>query len=71
MSILYISHKLDELFLIADRFIGMRDGKMVGTIEIAAEAKKDDLIRLMVGRDIKNVFQKEKAPFGEVLRVEK
>ena len=72
VSILYISHKLDELFLIADRFIGLRDGKMVGTIENTAEAKKDDLIRLMVGRDIKNVFQKEKAPFGEeVLRVEK
>ncbi|HMB64996.1 MAG TPA: sugar ABC transporter ATP-binding protein [Eudoraea sp.] len=72
VSILYISHKLDELFLIADRFIGLRDGKMVGTIENSAEAKKDDLIRLMVGRDIKNVFQKEKAPFGEeVLRVEK
>lgn len=72
VSILYISHKLDELFLIADRFIGLRDGKMVGTIENAAEAKKEDLIRLMVGRDIKNVFQKEKVPFGEeVLRVEK
>ncbi|WP_067037338.1 sugar ABC transporter ATP-binding protein [Allomuricauda sp. CP2A] len=72
VAILYISHKLDELLLIADRFIGLRDGKMVGTIESSAEAKKDDLIRLMVGRDIKDVFQKEKVPFGEeVLRVEK
>lgn len=72
VSILYISHKLDELFVIADRFIGMRDGKMVGTLENVAEAKKDDLIRLMVGRDIKNVYQKEIIPMGEeVLRVEK
>ncbi|MFX0557779.1 sugar ABC transporter ATP-binding protein [Maribacter sp. CXY002] len=71
VAILYISHKLDELFVIADRFIGLRDGKMVGTIEDAAEAKKEDLIRLMVGRDIKNVFQKEEVPLGEeVLRVE-
>ena len=71
VSILYISHKLDELFLIADRFIGLRDGKMVGTIENAKEAKKDDLIRLMVGRDIKNLYKKETVPFGEeVLRVE-
>ena len=71
VSILYISHKLDELFLIADRFIGLRDGKIVGTIENAKEAKKDDLIRLMVGRDIKNMYKKEAVPFGEeVLRVE-
>ena len=71
VSILYISHKLDELFLIADRFIGLRDGKIVGSIENAKEAKKDDLIRLMVGRDIKNRYQKETVPFGEdVLRVE-
>jgi len=71
VSILYISHKLDELFLIADRFIGLRDGKMVGTIENAKNATKDDLIRLMVGRDIKNIFKKEDVPFGEeILRVE-
>lgn len=71
VSILYISHKLDELFVIADRFIGLRDGKMVGTLENVADAKKEDLIRLMVGRDIKHVFQKEQVPFGEeALRVD-
>ena len=71
VSILYISHKLDELFLIADRFIGLRDGKTVGIIENAKEATKDDLIRLMVGRDIKNLYKKDVVPFGEeILRVE-
>ncbi|SHI59208.1 sugar ABC transporter ATP-binding protein [Pseudozobellia thermophila] len=71
VSILYISHKLDELFKIADRFIGLRDGKMVGTIEDADRATKDDLIRLMVGRDLKNLYVKEESPIGEeVLRVE-
>lgn len=71
VSILYISHKLDELFRIADRFIGLRDGKMVGTIENIDQAKKEDLIRLMVGRDIKNLYVKEDLPLGEeVLRVE-
>lgn len=71
VSILYISHKLDELFQIADRFTGLRDGKIVGRIENAKDAKKDDLIRLMVGRDIKNKYQKETIPFGEeVLKVE-
>ena len=71
VSILYISHKLDELFEIADRFIGLRDGKMVGTIENIVEANKDDLIRLMVGRDIDNHYVKEKSPLGEeVFRAE-
>ena len=71
VSILYISHKLDELFKIADRFIGLRDGKMVGTIENIVEANKDDLIRLMVGRDIDNHYVKEKSPLGEeVFRAE-
>lgn len=71
VAILYISHKLDELFKIADRFIGLRDGKIVGSIENAKDAKKDDLIKLMVGRDIKGFYEKETVPFGEeVLRVE-
>jgi len=71
VSILYISHKLDELFMIADRFIGLRDGKTVGTIEEVSNTKKEDLIRLMVGRDIKNVYQKDTIEFGnEILRIE-
>ena len=71
VSILYISHKLDKLRLIADRFIGLRDGNTVGTIENAKEAQRDDLIRLMVGRDLKNKYQKDTVTLGEeVLRVE-
>lgn len=71
VSILYISHKLDELFLIADRFIGLRDGKTVGTIENVEGATKDDLIRLMVGRDIKNKYEKDVVKLGDdVLSVE-
>lgn len=71
VSILYISHKLDKLFAIADRFIGLRDGKSVGTIEDVVGVKRDDLIRLMVGRDIKNMYKKDAVAFGEeILRVE-
>lgn len=71
VSIVYISHKLDELFQIADRFIGLRDGKMVGTIEESGNATKDDLIRLMVGRDINNLYTKDEQPLGnEIFRVE-
>lgn len=70
VSILYISHKLDELFLIADRFIGLRDGEIAGTIEDVSNTTKDDLIKLMVGRDIKNKYQKESIVLGEeVLRI--
>jgi len=71
VAILYISHKLDELFKIADRFIALRDGEMVGKIEEVAKATKEDLIRLMVGRDIKNSFRRNAIPVGEeMLRVE-
>ena len=71
VAILYISHKLDELFKIADRFIALRDGEMVGVIEDLASADKAALIRLMVGRDIKNLFKRKEIAFGEeVLRVE-
>ncbi|UZR98450.1 sugar ABC transporter ATP-binding protein [Chondrinema litorale] len=71
VAILYISHKLDELFKIADRFIALRDGQMVGKIEDVSHVKKEDLIRFMVGRDIKNTFQRTKIPYGEeILRIE-
>ncbi|MFI0429305.1 sugar ABC transporter ATP-binding protein [Mariniflexile sp. HMF6888] len=71
VSILYISHKLDKLRLIADRFIGLRDGNTVGTIENVKEVKRDDLIRLMVGRDISNMYKKDTVSLGEeVLRIE-
>ena len=72
VAILYISHKLDELFRIADRFIALRDGAMVGKIEDVTQATKDDLIRLMVGRDIKNSFKRSKIELGkEMLQVDK
>ncbi|GLR19934.1 sugar ABC transporter ATP-binding protein [Portibacter lacus] len=67
VGILYISHKLDELFTIADRFIGLRDGKMVGIIEDVRNTGKEDLIKLMVGRNIENRFQKEILPIGDDL----
>jgi ribose transport system ATP-binding protein len=71
VAILYISHKLDELFKIAHRFIALRDGCMVGVVEDAKKTTKDHLIKLMVGREIENNFVKDKVPLGEeVLRVE-
>ncbi len=71
VSILYISHKLDELFEIADRFLALRDGNMVGSLENVNDVKKDQLIKLMVGRDVQYQHPKSNANIGEeILRVE-
>ena len=60
VAIVYITHKLEELFRIADRVIVMRDGKVVGSESLAA-ISHDDVVRMMVGRDIKGFFVKTKA----------
>lgn len=70
VSIIYISHRLEELFEIGDRVTVLRDGKYVGTREIG-KTSKSELIRMMVNRDLKNQYPKLKAKIGEeVLRVE-
>ncbi|MCF6284534.1 MAG: sugar ABC transporter ATP-binding protein, partial [Candidatus Hydrogenedentes bacterium] len=51
VSVVYVSHKMDELFRIADRITVLRDGSYVGT-SLASETNKGELIRDMVGRDI-------------------
>jgi ribose transport system ATP-binding protein len=70
VSIVYISHRLEELFEIGDRVTVLRDGRSVGTYGVL-EMSKAELIRLMVNRELTDLFPKEKAPMGpEVLRVE-
>ncbi len=51
IAIVYISHKLEEVLLISDRITALRDGKYVGTVA-AKESKIDDLVRMMVGREL-------------------
>ncbi len=60
VTIIYISHRLEEIFEIADRVTVLRDGKNVGTLPVA-EATPADLVRRMVGRDIQEMFQKKEA----------
>ncbi len=55
MGIIYISHRLEEIFDIADRVTVLRDGKLVGT-EVVENISIDRVIRMMVGRDLKDVF---------------
>jgi ABC-type sugar transport system ATPase subunit len=72
LSIIYVSHKLSEVFAICDRITVLKDGKYVDTRDIA-EITHDDIVKMMVGRDL-NLFgeKRSKAGFeGEVaLKVE-
>ena len=65
-SILFISHKLNEIMAVADRCSVLRKGKYIGTVEIA-NCTKDDLSRMMVGRDVEFAVQKEEAKPGDVV----
>ncbi len=70
VSLLFISHKLDEIFRIADRVVVMRDGSVIAT-EAVSDVTEDQLVEAMIGRTIDNLYPKAAAPIGgEVLRVE-
>ena len=55
VGIVYVSHKLDELFRICDRITVLRDGRKVGE-EATSDITSDDLVRLMVGRPVDSLF---------------
>lgn len=60
VSIIYITHRLDEVPVIADRIVALRDGKNAGELS-AATATKADMIRLMIGRDIPRPIHQERS----------
>jgi methyl-galactoside transport system ATP-binding protein/inositol transport system ATP-binding protein len=64
-SIIFISHKLDEIFEIADQVTVYRDGNYIGT-EKAKDLPVDKLIKMMVGRDVNELFPKIVCPIGDV-----
>ncbi|OLP59206.1 D-xylose ABC transporter ATP-binding protein [Xaviernesmea oryzae] len=66
IGIVYITHKMNELFEIADEFSVFRDGKYIGT-HASSDVTRDDIIRMMVGREITQMFPKEEVPIGEVV----
>ena len=69
-SILFISHKLNEIMSVADRCTVLRKGKYIGTVDIATSTK-EDLSRMMVGRDVEFAVQKCAAkPADVILNVE-
>lgn len=70
VAIIYISHRLDEIFQIGDRVTILRDGKWIGTQSIK-KVDKPGLIRMMVNRELKDQFPRQKVQRGdEVLRIE-
>ena len=61
VTILYISHRLEEIFEIADRVTVMKDGEVVGTRAVQ-DISQEELIAMMVGRQIDDIFP----PFGDI-----
>ncbi|RUM52927.1 MAG: D-xylose ABC transporter ATP-binding protein [Marinomonas sp.] len=66
IGIVYITHKMNELFEIADEFSVFRDGKYIGT-HLSSEVTRDDIIKMMVGREVSQMFPKEEVEIGDVL----
>ncbi|MGD0708054.1 MAG: sugar ABC transporter ATP-binding protein [Anaerolineaceae bacterium] len=71
VGIIYISHRLEELFQIGDRITVLRDGKVIDTLSIKS-AQLNTIISMMVGRDISEMYPKEATQIGEeAFRLEK
>lgn len=66
VTIIYISHKMDEIFKICDRVTVLRDGNYVGTSDLSG-ISMDQLISMMVGREIKDMFPKLEAEISEIV----
>jgi len=65
-SILFITHKLNEIMEVADRCTVLRKGKYIGTVDIK-DTNKEELSRMMVGRDISFKVDKKKMDAGEIV----
>jgi len=64
VAVIYISHRLQEVFAVADRVVVLRDGRNAGSLPIAA-ATVEKVVRLMVGRELKEMYRKPAVPAGE------
>lgn len=66
VSIIFITHDIEYVMKVADRITILRDGNTVGTIQ-KKEFQKDKLIKLMVGRELKDLYPKSTANIGDVI----
>ena len=70
VSIVYISHRMEEIFALCDRITILRDGEYIGT-RFIKETNMDEIVQMMIGREIGERFPKRECAIGgEVLRVE-
>ena len=70
VAIIYVSHRIKEILQLCDRIAVLRDGRLIA-VKPAAELTEDEIVRLMVGRKLSDVFQRHPANTGqEVLKVE-
>ncbi|MER8784483.1 sugar ABC transporter ATP-binding protein [Mesorhizobium sp. M1006] len=66
VGMIYVSHRLDEIFRIADRVAVLRDGRLVGEKKVA-DTKPDELVEMIVGRPVSQVFSKAQTQAGETI----
>ena len=65
VSIIYVSHRLDEIFRISDRITVLKDGRYVTTVN-TSDIDKNQLVSLMIGRDLSNFFPPRESDIGQV-----
>ncbi|AMM18827.1 D-ribose transporter ATP-binding protein [Frondihabitans sp. PAMC 28766] len=65
-GLVFISHRFDEVFALCDAVTVMRDGAFISTDAIA-DVTEDEIVRRMVGRDVKDLFPKQEAEIGDVV----
>src|ERR1700687_5930333 len=61
LAIIYISHRMDEVYALGDRVTVLRDGTLVGTLD-KTQIRADTIVRLMVGRDVSSFYKKDHDP---------
>ena len=61
LAIIYISHRMDEVYALGDRVTVLRDGTLVGSLD-KPEIRADTIVRLMVGRDVSSFYKKDHDP---------
>jgi len=70
VSVIYISHRMEEIFEIGDRVTVLRDGRLIGT-RMIGETTRAELVRMMVNRELKEQYPRQRPRIGEeVLRVD-
>jgi ribose transport system ATP-binding protein len=61
LAIIYISHRMDEVYALGDRVTVLRDGRLVGSLD-KGEIRADTIVRMMVGRDVSSFYKKDHDP---------